>query len=383
MSGSLNYPWRLLVLGLISLLYSSPNAAEWQRVGGELQWISVGSAEQVWGVGPKGNVYRWRDNDWEQLPGVLAQLSVGADGTAWGVTDQHRIYRWTGSRWQRIDGRLKNIAVGDAKNVWGIGPTGYVFRWDGTRWLRQPGTLEQLTVDARGAVWGVTSAHRIFQWVGQRWRRVGGALQNVTLAEGVVWGVGPTGRVFARERNDWRRRAGTFKQMSGALDGTLWAITKTNDVYVWSAQSTDPQDTANPGFGLGEHCWSNTQCASGFCTDGVCCNSRCSGSCQACSPASGGSGVRGQCSVLVPGLNTGEACGEPSQETSDTSSGTREQGQSCTSSAQCASGFCTDGVCCNTRCNAACQACYPAAGSSGSRGQCALLVPGGIPGESC
>ncbi len=47
----------------------------------------------------------------------------------------------------------------------------------------------------------------------------------------------------------------------------------------------------------GAVCTADTQCVSGFCTDGVCCNSRCEGSCQACNVA----GSAGTCTLAGRG----------------------------------------------------------------------------------
>lgn len=54
----------------------------------------------------------------------------------------------------------------------------------------------------------------------------------------------------------------------------------------------------------GEPCTAPVECDSGYCADGVCCNTPCGGHCEACSSAAGGKGPDGQCaSTLI--------CGEP------------------------------------------------------------------------
>ncbi|NNL65941.1 MAG: hypothetical protein HKP30_06860 [Myxococcales bacterium] len=50
----------------------------------------------------------------------------------------------------------------------------------------------------------------------------------------------------------------------------------------------------------GEVCHFNDQCGSGFCVDGLCCNTQCRGACEACSIYHGGQ-QQGVCTPLVPG----------------------------------------------------------------------------------
>lgn len=52
-----------------------------------------------------------------------------------------------------------------------------------------------------------------------------------------------------------------------------------------------------PGGGLGTSCGSGAECASGRCVDGVCCESACTGQCEACNVA----GSEGTCSPLPAG----------------------------------------------------------------------------------
>jgi len=54
-------------------------------------------------------------------------------------------------------------------------------------------------------------------------------------------------------------------------------------------------------------------------------------------------------------------------------------GTTCTQDAACASGFCVDGVCCDTRCNDVCEACD----STGSAGTCTPFANGTDPDDEC
>jgi hypothetical protein len=151
---------------------------------------------------------------------------------------------------------------------------------------------------------------------------------------------------------------------------------------------------------LGSVCGTNNQaCASKLCVDGVCCNSTCSGVCEACDIA----GKLGTCSPVADGTVCGAStCSGPAQKTekkcasgscadisvscepylcvtddclaactSDSQciasahcAGTacvpdKPNGQPCTADSQCTSGFChtIDKVCCN-------ELCMPVSGCS-------------------
>src|SRR6185369_14317670 len=95
----------------------------------------------------------------------------------------------------------------------------------------------------------------------------------------------------------------------------------------------------------------SAQCASGFCVDGRCCSSACAGTCQTCATGACSSVVNADDDTCM-GANTCNATGTC----------VKRQGQLCTTSAQCASGFCVDGRCCSSACTGTCQTCANASG---------------------
>ncbi|MEO5730428.1 MAG: hypothetical protein ABI134_05480, partial [Byssovorax sp.] len=126
----------------------------------------------------------------------------------------------------------------------------------------------------------------------------------------------------------------------------------------------------------GKQCVDNTDCASGFCTDGVCCNTACTGECVACTAAKKGSGADGVCgSVPINQPDTGGANVCVSPKACDGANHCRKtDGQACGGSSECVSGSCADGVCCNTVCNGTCLACSAAKKGSGSDGVCGNIA---------
>jgi hypothetical protein len=121
--------------------------------------------------------------------------------------------------------------------------------------------------------------------------------------------------------------------------------------------------------------------------DGVCCESACSSACSTCRAQFGATkdGVctssaltnqvdPGNCDHEGNGNCGGAECGCDENGTCTKVNG--ELGEACGKDAQCASGFCVDGVCCNNACEGLCQACSLDAGAAkdGSCGPVTVLV---------
>jgi MYXO-CTERM domain-containing protein len=96
--------------------------------------------------------------------------------------------------------------------------------------------------------------------------------------------------------------------------------------------------------GLGIACEFDAECDSGSCADGVCCDAVCDGACEGCTAARKGTGEDGQCGEIPPGLSLEDAC-------------VISSGGPCRSAAECESGFCADGLCCQSACELQCEAC--------------------------
>jgi hypothetical protein len=92
---------------------------------------------------------------------------------------------------------------------------------------------------------------------------------------------------------------------------------------------------------LGATCATAVDCASGFCVDGVCCDGACDQECLACAVP----GALGQCTALdgVEDLSAMITCAGFRICATDPSGSTAcrlKDGESCTQSADCASGYC-------------------------------------------
>ena len=117
---------------------------------------------------------------------------------------------------------------------------------------------------------------------------------------------------------------------------------------------------------LGQPCGTDPNlCASNFCRDGVCCNQACTTDCYECAASAG------TCTPTPKNNDDGSCSG--SNESCDGAGNCKlAQGEACTQAdgSECLSGFCVDGYCCNTACNAICQACSSALTPAPQNGVC-------------
>jgi len=97
----------------------------------------------------------------------------------------------------------------------------------------------------------------------------------------------------------------------------------------------------------GISCTMASQCATGFCKDGRCCDTACTSPCAEC-----GSGT---CKPVTNGYDEPECSGASSCDGAGQCK--KVNGESCGGAGECVSGFCKDGRCCNSSCSAACESC--------------------------
>ncbi|MCC6217547.1 MAG: hypothetical protein IT376_22000 [Polyangiaceae bacterium] len=252
-------------------------------------------------------------------------------------------------------------------------------------------------------------------------------------------------------------------QCKGSACGTTCSV---DDDCVGSAHCDTASGTCAGDLGVGGTCSRDSECQSGHCADGVCCDTGCTAGCQACSAARKGQGGDGTCGAIAAGLDPddecaaasptscgsdgacdgagacrnwlpGTACGVTtcggavgsvltgaqcdgfgacqSSATTDcapyvclgssscpttclssaecipgtycaadsTCQGQQDLGAACTSAGECKSGFCVEGVCCNTLCDGKCQACTAANQESGTDGLCGNARVGVDPHNDC
>lgn len=139
--------------------------------------------------------------------------------------------------------------------------------------------------------------------------------------------------------------------------------------------------TAAPLLANGSACSVAAACASANCVDGVCCDSACSGACKACTAAKKGQGTDGTCGAIKYDTDADDECYAGA---CDGAGACRYyNGAACSTSTNCLSNYCIDGVCCGNICNASCYACSAAKKGSGYDGACGLIANDTDPDNDC
>ena len=113
---------------------------------------------------------------------------------------------------------------------------------------------------------------------------------------------------------------------------------------------------------FGGKCTTAADCEGGACVDGVCCTQASCGTCEACSPSDG------NCTAVTNAADPDSCSGAQACDASGTCK--KATGQTCNNSSECASGHCTDGLCCNQACSGACEACD----RPGQEGTCGFVT---------
>ncbi len=110
----------------------------------------------------------------------------------------------------------------------------------------------------------------------------------------------------------------------------------------------------------GAVCVQGVECVSGNCVDGVCCNTACTDTCQACNVA----GNVGTCLYVPFGQNDADTCSGATESCDGAGACNKEVGQACTMNSACASNSCAGGICTGQSCNGLAATCGPSSNES-------------------
>ena len=133
-------------------------------------------------------------------------------------------------------------------------------------------------------------------------------------------------------------------------------------------------------------CSSSSSCADGNpCMGGICCDvSVCDGSCVSCNADDTGR-IHGACEPTLLATDPHDEC-NGAGATACNGEGAcfaRTLSQVCEHDYQCDSGFCTDGICCNIRCDGVCYGCHGMSTAAAEAGTCSPILNGNDPDEEC
>jgi len=148
---------------------------------------------------------------------------------------------------------------------------------------------------------------------------------------------------------------------------------------------------------LGRSCTSGSQCGTGLCVDGVCCDTACDRPCEACNlpqapgtctPVRAGEPGSPSCAPFICAGDAGtctSACASNAQCapagycTGTTCLPRSPLGTPCDAGDACLRGICADGVCCDSACSGKCDVCD----APGHAGTCTVLPLGAEGSPSC
>jgi len=325
--------------------------------------------------GDLGMVYDSKRQRVVAFGGYQPQVSGGCG--VYAAKYYNDIWAWDGSTWTDITpvGALPAARQGMAMAYdamrdrivlfggSGAGNTVYSDTWefDGTNWA-QLAPAHAPNVNATGAAVYDTLRHRVTLFaIGKG--AVGGLLRTWTW-DGTDWtnissASAPPARNYIRVAFD--QVHGEFVLHGGANVDPL--ATSLSDTWRFYSRGGD--------------CTQDSDCPTGHCTDGVCCERDACGTCEACNVV----GSSGTCSKLrnmtdPDSCTSGKAC--------DAAGACKPvNGQACKVGSDCASGFCVDEVCCDTSCQGTCQACRADLKTSGNSGTCGPARAGVDPRNDC
>ncbi len=179
--------------------------------------------------------------------------------------------------------------------------------------------------------------------------------------------------VFVRSGSGWSQQAKLLAADRASGDAFGYAVSLSGDgatALIGASGEDDATGASTTGNGAtyvftlvrqpGDACSAASECGTGFCVDGVCCNTACGGGtsdCQACSVAAGAA-VNGTC-----GPSTGNTCSD---------------GNACTQTDVCAAGVCTGS---NPVACAASDPCHDAGTCDPATGVCSS--PNKVDGAAC
>jgi virginiamycin B lyase len=248
----------IILCGVLATIGVSPaHAQHFQQIAGaSLTQISVGAANNVWGVNAAGQVFRFDTTTklFDLMPGTLVQVAVGGGNIyqyddIWGINSAGSIFTFHSGTWQQIYGNLSSIVVGTGfgscykYQVWGInsGYAAFHYNYCTASWEGVTGTFLQIATGGN-EVWAIDSNHNVrrfnpstkqFDYMAG----VSGTVSQLAVGAGTVWSVyAQTTPVYSLwqfnpSTQNWFGLSGISWQSVAAGGNEVWAMTRMGAVY--------------------------------------------------------------------------------------------------------------------------------------------------------
>ena len=302
---------------------------------------------------------------------------LNGGNVAAGGVDLDSTWDWDGSSWTKLmpahvpparsahamaydKVRNRLIMFGGSTSLTALANFGDTWLWDGLDWTK----AEPLTAPAARSGHQMAydpATDRVLLFGGKTYD---GTTQNDLWAwDGITWtllstaGSPPARYHHTMAYDPTRFGLVLFGGLTGAADSTFYGDT-------WFASTR------------GGACTRAADCPGANCVDGVCCESDKCGTCAACNLS-----TPGQCSPIYNAQDLDSCSGTSSCDSLGHCG--PGPGALCASAHECGSGFCVDGVCCDSACNGDCVACRADMKEFGANGQCGPAKASTDPRDSC
>jgi hypothetical protein len=143
------------------------SGGDWRQITNNngTAWASIGADGTIYTIAKDGGIYRYlgSPNQFVRIPGALVQISVGDANNIWGVTSGDVVFKWNGNDWQRIPGGLTRVAVSaGGTRVVGVSRDGRIWAYNGgDSWTLIPGSLTNISV-CQDYIAGVNSTGQLY-----------------------------------------------------------------------------------------------------------------------------------------------------------------------------------------------------------------------------
>ncbi len=192
-------------------------------------------------------IFRFANNQLGQMPGTAAALLGAAENTVWAITGAGKVLRWNGTAWdQQPSVVAADYPGGIQTSTWTLGVTDadghgdhLVYRVSNNQLSLVTGEAAALAADG-GLLWAVNAAaNQPMYWGGPAWSNRAG----FSAADGSLFFLGASDADGHGNNSIYRWNQGQLTRLPGfavslaVLEGTVWAIDTSSQVWLWNGVS--------------------------------------------------------------------------------------------------------------------------------------------------
>lgn len=249
---------------------------------------------------------------------------------------------------------------GRAGTSGGLGATNDTWEWNGNEWANvTPADPTQTT--------GANTLHTV----------VFDPLAHRDISFGGWQSPGPVNATYVHEDGVWARRVSENVAPIARFGHGATYSTRLRAMVLFAGSGSVSDTWLLQSFGAA--CTGAADATTGFCVDGVSCDSASCGACERCDAP----GSMGHCSAVVAAEDA-DSCTAAEGRVCDLQGRcSASLGHACDASTPCGTGQCVLGVCCDSPCDGTCVSCKGAENVVGRDGICAPTKAGLDPQDDC